>query len=144
MKAWREAAGAASIRRLSAGAIRWQVRRAAKNCGGRDRMEKELGILSEGLRNIEAQLQEARESRKQVYTKLESTDRKVDHLVWRVEALEKNLGTISPTVQEFAAYKMQAQGAGKLGVALWRIGGWVLAAAAGAVSAWAWVSTHLK
>lgn len=101
-------------------------------------MEKELGALSEGIRNIEKQLNEARDSRQQVYTKLESTDRKVDHLVWRVDALEKNLTMISPTVQEFVTYKTQAEGAGKMGRALWWFGGIVLSFSAGAAGVYQW------
>ncbi|QEP29875.1 hypothetical protein HYP99_gp077 [Sinorhizobium phage ort11] len=104
---------------------------------------KELGALAEALKNIERQLDEARDGRKAMYEKLERVDRKVDHLDWRVADLEKKLGTISPTVEEFATYKIQAQGAGKLGTFIWKLGGILLSMAAGAVGTWTYVSSFL-
>jgi hypothetical protein len=106
-------------------------------------VEKELGILTEALKNIEKQLEKAETGRKQTYERLESIDRKVDHLDWRVADLEKKLNVMSPTVDEFVSYKSQAQGAGKLGTVIWRLAGYALTAAGSAVAMYAWIASHV-
>ncbi|QWY83532.1 hypothetical protein [Rhizobium phage RHph_X2_28B] len=105
--------------------------------------DKELGQLTEALKNIERQLDEARQGRKQHYDRLESIDRKVDHLDWRVADLEKKLNTMSPTVDEFAHYRTQVQGAGKLGRVIWTGAGYLLTAAGSAVAMYMWVISHV-
>ena len=98
--------------------------------------------MTAGLEGIRRELEEARDGRRRTYEKLEGMERRLDRIEFRQENTEKHLGVLSPTVQDFAAYKIQAQGAGKLGAFLWRLGYWVLAAAAGAVGAWGWLTSH--
>lgn len=104
---------------------------------------KELGQLTEALKNIERQLDEARDGRKQTYARLESIDRKVDHLDWRVVALEQKLTTMSPTVDEFVQHKLQVQGAGKAGVFIWRFAGYLLTAVGSGIAVYAWIASHV-
>lgn len=108
-----------------------------------DAMLKEFGALTEGMRNIEREMAEARASRGRQFEKLEGIERRLDKIEFRQEAMEKNLGVMSPTVAEFATMKMQAQGAGRFGVFLWKLGGLILAAAAGAAGMWTAISNHL-
>lgn len=98
-------------------------------------MERELGKILGKLEGIEGDLQDAKAARKLVYERLEVTDSKVDRLSWRMDALEKNLNQMSPTVAEFLTYKEQVRGAGRLGKLLWFVGGLVLSAAV-TVSGW--------
>lgn len=99
--------------------------------------------MQAGLENINRELQEAREGRRRTYEKLEGWERRLDRIEYRQETMEKMLGVMSPTVQEFATMKMQAAGAGRFGVFLWKLGGLILAAAAGAAGMWTAISNHL-
>lgn len=105
-------------------------------------LHKEIGALTAGLDGIHRELQEAREGRRRTYEKLEGMEKRLDRIEFRQEVAEKNLGIMSPTVQEFATMKMQAQGAGKMGAFLWKLGGLILAAAAGAAGMWSAFSAH--
>lgn len=107
-----------------------------------DALHKEIGALTAGLEAINRELQEAREGRRRTYEKLEGWERRLDRLEYRQENMEKMLGVMSPTVNEFATMKMQAAGAGRFGLFLWKLGGWILAAAAGAATAWGWLASH--
>lgn len=90
-------------------------------------------------RTMHEDRREAAESRKQVYDKLEEQSSHIALIGSRVQTLEKAIVDMSPTVAEFVTMKAQVQGAGKLGTGLWTIGSWVLTAAVGFVSAWAWL-----
>ena len=105
-----------------------------------DTLNKEIGALSASMQNIEREMAEARESRRRQFEKLEGMERRLDRIEFRQENTEKQLGVISPTVSEFSAYKLNAQGAGKFGVFLWKLGGFILSVAAGAAAAGAWLS----
>lgn len=107
-----------------------------------DTLNKEIGALSASMQNIEREMAEARESRRRQFEKLEGMERRLDRIEFRQENTEKTLGVMSPTVQEFATMKMQAAGAGKMGALLWKLGGWILAAAAGAAAYWSAISSH--
>lgn len=107
-----------------------------------DELQREIGKLTAGLEGIHRELQEAREGRRRTYEKLEGMEKRLDRIEFRQEAAEKSLGLMSPTVQEFATMKMQAQGAGRMGAILWKLGGWILAAAAGAAGMWSAFSSH--
>lgn len=89
-------------------------------------------------RSIAEERRDSAESRRRVYDKLENQDNKLERIDARVEVLEKALLTMSPTVAEFVTTKEQIRGAGKLGAVLWKIGGFLLAAASGAVGVLAW------
>lgn len=78
-------------------------------------VEKELGALQEGLKNISAQLEKAEEGRKNVYQRLEGMDRKVDHLDWRMVAIENKLTSMNPTIEKVERIQIQAEGVSKFG-----------------------------
>lgn len=98
-------------------------------------------------RSIENEKRDSSESRRRVYEKLETLDKKQDITDLRVEKLEQAITSMSPTVAEFLNYKAQVTGAGKLGKFLWWVGGIVLGAAATAAAYWthvvAWIKTNL-
>lgn len=98
-------------------------------------------------RSLETERSEGSESRRRVYEKLETLDRKQDITDLRVEKLEQAITSMSPTVAEFLNYKAQVTGAGKLGKFLWWVGGILLGAAATAAAYWshvvAWIKTNL-
>lgn len=86
---------------------------------------------------INRQLAEGSEGRRQTYEKVEAVNRELLLLTAKVERLDSSVQAMSPTVQEFVTMKQQAQGAGKLGSFLWSSGRIILAAAAGAAGYWA-------
>lgn len=98
-------------------------------------------------RSIENEKRDSSESRRRVYEKLETLDKKQDITDMRVEKLEQAITSMSPTVAEFLNYKAQVAGAGRLGKALWRLGGVILGAAAALSAYWSsivlWIKTHL-
>lgn len=104
-----------------------------------------LAMVAERLRSIDNQMQEDRRtssaSRQRMYDKLENTDNNIEKLAVRVDALERSLTSISPTVTEFLAYKEQVRGAGKLGRFLWTLGGFILTAAASVAATYAWLAS---
>lgn len=98
-------------------------------------MEREVGMILTKLQNLEEDMQEAKQSRKLVYEKIEATNTEVHKLAWRMDALEATMNKHAPTIAEFLTYKEQVRGAGKLGKLLWFIGGIVLSAAA-SIAGW--------
>jgi len=72
---------------------------------------------------------------------LENIDKKVDHVIYRVDNLETDFRETAPTIQEWIATKHKIQGAGWLGKTLWIIGGFLLGAAA---STYGFISTLWK
>lgn len=109
-----------------------------------------VALITSRLDAIDRQITEERrdssESRRRVYEKLENQDakldaqdRKLERVDTRLETLEKSLLTLSPQVADYVQTKQKVVGAGRMGVWLWRIGGFVLTAASGAAGAWAWM-----
>ena len=98
------------------------------------------GQLDSINRSIADERRDSAESRRRVYEKLEGQDKSLERLDARVQTLENAILTMSPTVAEFVTMKAQAHGAGKLGKFLWLSGKLLLAAAASAVTTWAWVA----
>jgi hypothetical protein len=74
------------------------------------------------------------ESRRLLHEKINHTERAMDLLRNEVQSLDKSLSSLTPTVQEFIMVKQQVAGAGRLGRALWWIGGLILTAAASVIS----------
>ncbi|UES40924.1 hypothetical protein [Roseibium aggregatum] len=85
----------------------------------------------------------ASDSRKDVYVKLEEQGRAQLDMRHELEAVKKDMAHLSasvestqPTLAEFANWKAQAVGAGRLGRFFWITGGFVLLGAAWLVSKW--------
>lgn len=85
--------------------------------------EVQIARLEERLNIVLAELQQARDSRKVQYEKLEIIGRSILEMDNRVESVEKSLAGHAPTIEEFITIKHKVQGAGMLGNWLWAIGG---------------------
>lgn len=94
-------------------------------------VEKELGALQEGIKQISTQLEKAEVARKGMYERLEGMDRKLDHLDWRVIAIENKLTNITPTIDKVERVHMQVEGASKIGSFISRTGFFLFSAATG-------------
>lgn len=73
--------------------------------------------------------------------------RRLDEVVMRTTSLENDVIGVKNKVErvegvtdEIRALRQQALGAGTLGVWLWKIGGWVITAAAGFMAAYTWLT----
>lgn len=115
-------------------------------------MLRQIGSLEDLFKE---ERQTARNSRERLYSKLEEIEKRSDtefDLIKkeqqvqgdRIAALERSMVIMSPTVQEFVELKTNAQVAGRLGKLLWKLGGIIMAAAAGAAAMWAAFWTHFQ
>ena len=102
-----------------------------------------VALITSRLESIDRSITEERrdsaESRRRVYQKLDQQGHAIAEMWSRVEALEKSMNEMSPTVAEFVTRKTQVVTAGKLGLGLWKLGGVILTAAAGFAGALAWL-----
>ncbi len=84
----------------------------------------------QGVRKeLAAERENANESRQRVYRKLEELQKNQIDQGNRLGKVEKSVEAEKPTWQEYREAKLRVQGAGKLGMFLWRIGWWLLAGA---------------
>ena len=96
-------------------------------------IHKELGAVQESLKHISGQLEKAEAGRKHTYERLEGMDRKLDHLDWRVIAIENKLTNITPTIDKVERVHMQVEGASKFGTFISRTGFFLFSAATGII-----------
>lgn len=121
--------------------------------------ESAIQLITGQLRSIEELMREERDrssrSREKMYDKLDALEKEqatkfqemskaMEEQANRVAALERSMVIMSPTVQEFVDLKTNAQVAGRLGKFLWKMGGIILAMAAGAASMWAAFWSHFN
>lgn len=121
--------------------------------------ESAIQLITGQLRSIEELMREERDkscrSREKMYDKLDALEKEqatkfqemskaMEEQANRVAALERSMVIMSPTVQEFVDLKTNAQVAGRLGKFLWKMGGIILAMAAGAASMWTAFWTHFN
>lgn len=81
--------------------------------------EVQIARMEERLSIFLTELQQARDSRKVQYEKLESISRSIIELSGRVERVEKSLAGQAPTIEEFITIKHKVQGAGLMGKWVW-------------------------
>lgn len=88
--------------------------------------EAQMARLDERLKSIFAELESARDGRKQQYESLEKLGRSLLTIEGRVVNVENSLAKASPTLDEFIVIKHKVIGAGILGKWLWVAGGSLL------------------
>jgi len=99
-----------------------------------------LGKLSNGVESIGKQVHEIRSdmkdaqdkadvSRANVHRRLDEYGTRTGHLEGAIKRLGGEVGEMKAVTDDVIAMRQQAQGAGTLGHALLRVGGWVLATA---------------
>lgn len=79
----------------------------------------DVGVMKEQLRAITEDMKEARHARRNAYIAQEKRDEllfKIDH---RLEKVETFMAGASPTLNDFNALKLKAEGAGTLGKFIW-------------------------
>lgn len=106
----------------------------------------------EGIRKDVAESRAASsEHFRRVYEKIDATNHEVSTvghevttLADRVAKLEKTTEAQGVSIGEFLTYRERARVAGSLGKGLWVVGGWLLAAAAGLVTAYQAVGSWFR
>ena len=100
------------------------------------RLEALFEGASRSLEILTQQGRDAAESRKKVYERQEKTARDIMMMNHRLDQVEKGIEALKPTSAEYERVRDRVVFAGRLGRVLWSIGKGLLAAAAGAASAW--------
>lgn len=82
-----------------------------------------MGVMQEQMKTLIEDGKEARHARKNMYMSQEKRDEMLIRIEHRLEKVETFITGASPTLAEFNALKLKAQGAGILGGWLWAIAG---------------------
>jgi hypothetical protein len=97
--------------------------------------EVKLAVMQEQLRVLIDDMKEARHARKNNYLAQEKRDELLLRIEHRLEKVESFMLGASPTLAEFNALKLKAQGAGAMGRFLWALAGLTIGAVA-SMSGW--------
>ena len=100
------------------------------------RVEEQLKAVEKALVVLAQQGTEAADARKRQYEAAEKLRLEINDIRHRLDGVEKSIDAIKPTTAEYAQVRDRVAFAGSLGKALWAVGKALLAAAAGAASAW--------
>lgn len=99
-------------------------------------VETKLDTIIKQLGEFAKDQATAGESRKRQYESQEKMSREMLDISYRLQTVEKQVEAFAPTSREYEQMRDRAIGAGTLGRWLWRIGGLLISAAAGAAAAW--------
>ena len=88
--------------------------------------------------SMERARQESADSRRAMYAKQDETSTTLIRMDIRVQRLEQEILGMQPALAEVAKIRAQAAGAGRLGVFIWSVGKYLIAAAAAVVSFYIW------
>lgn len=99
-------------------------------------LDVEIGKLIGAVTALKEDISEASESRRRMHDELKALTLEIHTLRSEVKGLTERMNAIEPGVKDYLGVQQQVAGAGKLGKALWFIGGLVLAGASSAVAIW--------
>jgi hypothetical protein len=102
-----------------------------------------IGELKGKIDMIVASMQDASESRRRTHEKMDALGTELHSVRSEVRDLAERVTTIEPTWKDYLRKQDQVRGAGALGRALWRIGGWLLAAAVPLAGIYSWLTGHI-
>lgn len=108
-----------------------------------------LSLIADRLssidRKIETQENRSSDSRRKIYDKVETIQTiqqdmqgSQTELMHRLARVESKIEEMSPTVSAVIDVQRNVEAAGKAGAVLWKIGAWLLGAAASAAVGWSW------
>lgn len=99
-------------------------------------IEIEIGKLIGAVSALSDSHKDASESRRRMHEELQALTLEIHTLRTEVKGLNERLDAIEPGVKDYLGVQQQVAGAGKLGKALWFIGGIVLTLASSGVAMW--------
>ncbi|MGN6770062.1 MAG: hypothetical protein ACTHJQ_09505 [Rhizobiaceae bacterium] len=88
-------------------------------------------------------MQDATEGRRRTHEKIDALGQEVHSLRNGLKDLSDRVTEIEPTWKDYLRKQDQVRGAGTVGRAIWKAGGWLLAAAVAIVSFYAWMTSHI-
>ena len=98
-----------------------------------------LGGIDASVKLMQQESAHAAEKRGEVYKALEHVRVEIHALNTLIQAIDRRVAMIEPDWQDWQRTRHQVAGAGRLGRALWWIGGVIIAAASSIVGALAWL-----
>ena len=99
-------------------------------------IEIEIGKLIGAVAALSDSHKDASESRRRMHEELQALTLEIHTLRTEVKGLNERLDAIEPGVKDYLGMQQQVAGAGKLGRALWWLGGVLLAAASSVAAMW--------
>lgn len=102
-----------------------------------------IGELKGKLDMIVTSMQDASDSRRRTHEKMDALGQELHSVRSEVRDLAERVTDIEPTWKDYLRKQDQVRGAGTLGKAIWKAGGWLLAAAVAIVGFYAWVTSHI-
>jgi hypothetical protein len=108
------------------------------------RRSEDIGGIKATLMHIEKALEKQDSDssawRRKIYGALDDVKKEQGGIRHEVDTLAAAIAAITPETRQFTQWRMQAEGAGKLGKVLWWLGGVLLSGAAGAYGMLQWLS----
>lgn len=99
-------------------------------------LDVEIGKLIGAVAALSESHKDASESRRRMHEELQALTLEIHTLRSEVKGLTERMNAIEPGVKDYLGMQQQVAGAGKLGKALWFIGGVLLTLASSGVAAW--------
>ena len=94
--------------------------------GMTESVEVGLARMQEQMKSLLDDMAEAKQSRKEQYKRIDEIGRDVTSVNHRLQIVETQLASSTPTIAEFVVMKNKIQGAGALGRWLWAFGGFLI------------------
>jgi len=107
---------------------------------GQSNVERTLGILLGKLEGIEDRLDRADESRAGMHRRLDEVVMRTTHVETDIMAVKNTVKEMQAVTDEITLVRERVLGAGTLGRWLWRLGTIIVSAAAGAATAYTWMT----
>lgn len=112
---------------------------------------KAIGKLTEAVESMRRQIadnekrnadsvRQADESRANVHRRLDDIIARTTHLERDMVSVKEKVDGVQHVTDDIKVMRQQAVGAGTLGVWIWKVGGWVIATAAGFMAAYTWLT----
>lgn len=92
-------------------------------------LDVEIGKLIGAVTALKEDINDASESRRRMHDELKALTLEIHTLRTEVKGLTERMNAIEPGVKDYLGVQQQVAGAGKLGKALWFIGGILIAGA---------------
>lgn len=96
-----------------------------------DEISRDQKAMAEAIRQSELS---ASDSRRRMHERMDKHTELLLDISPRVASLEHSVEVQAPTLEEYRTLKAKALGAGSLGKALWRMGAWLIGAAAALIA----------
>lgn len=105
-------------------------------------VEAAVGELKGQLGMLIASMSDASESRRRTHEKIDKLSAEIHSVSGEVQTLTKRVTDMEPSWTDYLQKQQQVRGAGRLGRAVWGLGGILLTCAVALYGAYAWFVLH--